>query len=35
MLKEWLGAMQKEIQKIDRDTYFITITHSQSQATKS
>ena len=28
MLKEWLGAMQKEIQKIDRDTYFITITHS-------
>ncbi|EES89419.1 RBBP9/YdeN family alpha/beta hydrolase [Helicobacter canadensis] len=24
VLKEWLGAMQKEIQKIDRDTYFIT-----------
>ena len=24
MPKEWLGAMQKEIQKIDRDTYFIT-----------
>ena len=28
VLKEWLGAMQKEIQKIDRDTYFIT--HSLS-----